>query len=168
MKLLTFILLMTILFIILGVLIWGGTTNWKFGSKMYTCMQTNTMGTCVSHSNGTMSFDDCKRICQKSSIIIPTPTPPGAPGGPCPWKIDGTCSNGKCGHDGASDNYICCKPSADFPTGDYCIYGLGDAWCKTDMYEPCKHNCQCPIGVSCDSGKCGGPRPPPAPTHQTA
>ena len=85
MELLTFILLMTILFIILGVLIWGGTTDWKFGSKMYTCMQTNTMGTCVSHSNGTMSFDDCKRICQKSSIIIPTPkTPTPTPKTPTP------------------------------------------------------------------------------------
>ena len=35
MEILTFILLLILLGVLVAILVWGGVTNWKFSSKMY-------------------------------------------------------------------------------------------------------------------------------------
>ena len=86
----------------------------------------------------------------------PAPPAPGAPGAPCPSWSDDNCDNESCGHDGSSENYICCKPTDNYPSGSYCQpYSVfGQAWCLVNMGEPCKYDCQCPTGVSCNGGIC--------------
>ena len=71
--------------------------------------------------------------------------------------LDRDCNNDSCGHDGADgNNYICCKPTDDYPSGAYChpYWIASQAWCLMNVGDPCKHNCQCPTGVSCNDGIC--------------
>ena len=76
MELLTFILLMTILFIVLGVLIWGGTTDWRFGPILYTCVKSTERATCVQHQDGGMGLEQCKNSCKPVAVLPPPPLPP--------------------------------------------------------------------------------------------
>ena len=86
MELLTFILLITILFIVLGVLIWGGTTDWKFGPMLYTCVKSSKIAACVQNQDGVMSLEQCKSVCE-SSVIVPPPPPPSPAPTPPPLII---------------------------------------------------------------------------------
>jgi len=71
MKILTFILLLILLGVLVAILVWGGVTNWKFSSKMYSCKKdTNGKFGCEIDIHGTQSLSECQKTCSIPITIL--------------------------------------------------------------------------------------------------
>ena len=153
---------------------WG---DWDFLPNMYNYGGTNDNKKWCLMNKGAPCTQNCQcqygwcndGTCQEWPAIEPSFTSgdrdgaiyPLRAGQACPLETDPQCHNGKCAHYGSGDKYVCCPPAKDWSTsdtayytGNYCTFW--DDWCKMNYGEPCKHNCQCPGGVNCESGICGG------------
>ena len=70
MEILTFILCVILVGVLVAILIWGGVTDWKFSSKMYSCKK-NTSGKyiCEIDINGKQTLEDCQKSCAPNKKI---------------------------------------------------------------------------------------------------
>ena len=69
MEILTFILLLILLTVLVAILIWGGVTNWKFSSKMYSCKRREGKSGCEIDLAGSQTLHECQKTCSLPQYI---------------------------------------------------------------------------------------------------
>jgi len=64
MEILSFVLSIILLGVLVAILVWGGVTDWKFSSKMYSCKKDiNGKYSCEIDIHGTQSLSECQKTC---------------------------------------------------------------------------------------------------------